>query len=70
MYTTENTRAQTGLVIPLLAGIVFVAVIIPVTMPVAGVPTLQAVSSGIVANACLTAVIWVIWNAAKKALQK
>lgn len=70
MYTTENTRAQTGVVIPLVAGIVFVAVILPMTMPVAGVSMTQAIVTGLLANACLTAVIWVIWNTAKKYIQK
>jgi MFS superfamily sulfate permease-like transporter len=70
MYTTENTKAQTGVVIPLLAGIVFVAVILPMTMPVAGVSTTQAIVTGLLANACLTAVIWAIWNTAKKYIQK
>lgn len=70
IYTTENTRAQTGVVIPLLAGIVFVAVIIAMTMPIAGVPMSQAIISGLAANACLLAVLWLIWTTAKKYLPK
>ena len=32
IYTIERTRSQTGVVIPILAGLVFVAVIIPSTI--------------------------------------
>lgn len=70
IYTTENTRAQTGVIIPLLAGIVFVAVILPMTMPVTGASMTQVVISGLLANVCLTAVIWLIWSQAKKYIQK
>jgi hypothetical protein len=70
IYTTENTRAQTGIVVPLLAGIVFVAVILPMTMPVAGASMMQVVLSGLLANVCLTAVIWLIWSQAKKYIPK
>jgi hypothetical protein len=70
IYTTENTRAQTGVIIPLLAGIVFVAVILPMTMPVTGASMTQVVISGLLANVCLTAVIWLIWSQAKKYIPK
>jgi hypothetical protein len=69
IYTTENTKAQTGVVVPLLAGIVFVAVIIPLTMPAAGVPMLQAIVVGLLANASLTAVLLLIWTNVKKHLK-
>ena len=56
--------------VPILAGIVFVAVILPMTIPVAGVSMTQAIICGLIANACLTTVIWLIWNTAKKYIQK
>jgi hypothetical protein len=53
--TTIRTQAVTGTVLPLLAGVIFVAVIIPTTMP-STAPAMQAIGSGIVANLILVAV--------------
>jgi hypothetical protein len=53
--TQLRTRAVTGQLLPLLAGVVFVAVIIPVTMPTE-VPQMQAIGVGIIANLILMAV--------------
>lgn len=69
IYTTERTRAQTGVLLPLVAGIVFVAVIIPTTMPRPGVSLMQAVMVGIGVNAVITAVFWLAWQAMSKARQ-
>lgn len=66
IYTMENTRQQTGVAVPLIAGIAFVAVILPLTMPVSGVSTTQAIVSGLFANAFITALLWLIWSAVKK----
>jgi hypothetical protein len=66
IYTAERTKAQTGTAIPLLAGIAFVATVIAVTMPVAGVPVWRAIVSGVVANAIITALLWLIWSAIKR----
>jgi hypothetical protein len=63
IYTTERTRHQTGVLIPLIAGVIFVAIIIPSTMPVAGVPLWQAVTSGLVVNAVIVSVFWFAWQA-------
>ncbi|MFN0193544.1 MAG: hypothetical protein ACKVP5_16485 [Aestuariivirga sp.] len=68
VYTMERTRAQTGVAIPLLAGIVFVSVIIATVMPIAGVPILQAILSGILANAVISSVLWLLWTAIRKRL--
>jgi hypothetical protein len=58
IYTTARTVAVTGKVIPLLAGLVFVAVLIPATLtPVPGVTFGQAAGVGIVANAVILAVL-------------
>jgi hypothetical protein len=65
IYTTERTRAQTGLVLPLLAGIVFVAVIIPSTTTAPGVDFVSAVGVGIISNAALVAVMWLAWSTYK-----
>jgi hypothetical protein len=63
IYTTVRTRQQTGVLVPLLAGVIFVAVIIPSTMPVSGVSYLQAVTTGIFVNAVVVAVFWFAWRA-------
>lgn len=65
-YTMERTRPQTGVAIPLLAGIAFVAVIIPSTMPVNGVSFSNAFVSGLVANTIIVAVLWLIFGFLKK----
>lgn len=66
LLTMERTRAQTGVMLPLLAGIAFVAVIIPSTMPKPGVSLQQAMLSGVVANAVILAILWLILTAFKK----
>ena len=63
IYTTERTRQQTGVLVPLLAGIVFIAIIIPATMPRPEVSLWQAATTGIAVNAVLTAVFWLAWQA-------
>jgi Na+/glutamate symporter len=65
IYTTERTRAQTGIMLPLVAGILFVAVIIPNTMPVAGVDMVSAMVTGIISNAVIVAVFWFAWSTFK-----
>ncbi len=65
IYTTERTRGQTGIALPLLAGIVFVAVIIPTTITKSSVDIASAVGVGIVANAAIVAVMWFAWTTFK-----
>jgi uncharacterized membrane protein len=67
IYTTQRTRQQTGVLLPLLAGIVFVAVIIPATMPISGVPQLTATASGIAVNAVIVGLFWLAWQSISKA---
>jgi hypothetical protein len=66
IYTAWRTRAQTGVLLPLLAGIVFVAVIIPTTMPLPGVPQWLAIATGLAVNAVITGVFWLAWQAIVK----
>jgi hypothetical protein len=66
VYTTDRTRAQTGVLLPLIAGVIFVAVIIPSTMPKPGVSLWQAVGTGIAVNAVIVAVFWFAWQAFSK----
>ena len=60
--TMLRTRAATGTAIPLAAGVVFVAIIIPVTMSAAQGPLWQMVAIGIVANAIILAVVMGLWT--------
>ncbi len=69
VYTTDRTRAQTGVLLPLIAGVFFVAVIIPSTMPSPGVGLWQAAGTGIAVNAVVVAVFWLAWQAISKSRQ-
>ena len=61
--TTLRTEGITGRVIPLLAGVVFVAVIIPTTMQTSDTPPLmQRIGVGVVANLIILGVCWGIWQ--------
>ena len=60
--TMLRTQAATGTALPLAAGVVFVAVIIPVTMQAAPGPLWQTVTIGIVANAIILAVVMGLWT--------
>ena len=52
MFTMLRTRAATGVVIPLIAGIIFVVVIIPVTQgPNGAAPMWVQIGTGIIVNA-------------------
>jgi hypothetical protein len=66
IYTTWRTRAQTGVLLPLIAGVVFVAVIIPSTMPAPGVPQWLAMATGLGVNAMIVTVFWLAWQAVAK----
>ncbi len=67
IYTTERTRRDTGVLLPLLAGVAFVAIIIPTTMPKPGVPFWGAVTTGLFVNAVIVAAFWFAWQAGSKA---
>jgi hypothetical protein len=65
IYTTERTRGQTGIALPLLAGIIFVAVIIPTTFAKSSVDITSAIGVGLIANAAIVAVFWFAWSTFK-----
>jgi hypothetical protein len=57
IYTMLRTVTVTGRLVPLLAGIVFVAAILPLTMGAPpGVPLWEAIALGVVSNALLLAI--------------
>lgn len=65
--TMLRTEAASGRAIPLAAGAVFVAVIIPVTLQTTQVlPMWQVVAVGVVANAILIAVVLAAWEIYKR----
>jgi hypothetical protein len=57
IYTTIRNAAVTGWIVPLASGIVFVAFIIAVTMPSAGLPQTVVISAGIISNSIIAAII-------------
>lgn len=60
--TMLRTQATTGTLIPLMVGIVFVAVIIPVTFQTALPATLwQVIAVGVLANALIVLIIRAVW---------
>ena len=61
--TTLRTRHDTGFAVPLALGLVFVAVIIPVTKAIT--PILPAIAAGLAANIILISIIlgiWTLWS--------
>ena len=69
IYTMERTRAQTGFVLPFVAGILFIAIIIPSTMPRPDISMLQAILTGLASNAAIFALLWAIWSLFKRRQQ-
>lgn len=55
--TMIRTRAATGTVVPLAAGVVFVAVILPTTNPTDGVTLTDAVLAGLASNLIILAIV-------------
>ena len=64
VVTMQRTAAVTGRVIPLAAGVVFVAVMLPTTMPSASVSLKDAIVAGLASNVMILivvlAVAWLI----------
>jgi uncharacterized membrane protein YqjE len=61
--TAYRTRANTGLVMPLVLGVIFVALMIPMTLPSAGGdPLWRLAAVGVVANLILLAVAGGVWT--------
>ncbi len=57
VITMLRTRAATGTVVPLAAGVVFVAVILPTTNPRDGVTLTDAVLAGLASNLIILAIV-------------
>jgi len=68
-YTALRNQAATGLVLPLAAGVVFVAVILPSTMGLgaaAGLGLWAVVGVGLVANAIILGVVLIGWQIVRR----
>ena len=63
IYTTDRTRRDTGVLLPLAAGVIFIAVIIPATMPKPDVSLWLATATGLGVNAVLAGLFWLGWQA-------
>jgi hypothetical protein len=69
--TALRTRASTGMVVPLGLGVIFIAILLPLTTAkdASGTPNLaMAVAAGIAANALILSVLlgaWTAWRSAR-----
>ncbi|MDZ4395254.1 hypothetical protein [Cypionkella sp.] len=66
--TMLRTRAASGTWVPLAAGVVFVAVILPTTVQTAlAAPLAQVIGVGVVANVVIVALIMAVWEIYQRA---
>jgi hypothetical protein len=69
LVTALRTRAAMGMAMPLAAGVVFIAALIPLTTGAGaamdGTARLQAIAFGVVSNAIILAIFlagWTVWQ--------
>lgn len=63
VYTMLRTRPVTGTLVPLLSGVAFVAIIIPVTLHQGSAePVWRAISAGVLSNAIILGVVMGVWS--------
>jgi hypothetical protein len=68
LLTALRTRANMGLWMPLAMGVVFIAILIPLTTAAAStVNRFEAIGLGVVSNALILAVLLAAWTAFEKA---
>jgi drug/metabolite transporter (DMT)-like permease len=66
VFTMHRTAAVTGRVLPLAVGVLFLAVMLPVTMPNPSVRLVDAIVAGMVSNTIILApVLGVAWLIAR-----
>jgi hypothetical protein len=70
LLTAIRTRANMGLWMPLGMGVIFIAILIPLTTAAASpVPRLTAIGLGVIANAVILAIFlagWTIWQKTRR----
>lgn len=64
--TMNRTSAATGKLLPLVLGVVFVAVILPTTMPAGSTNLQDAILAGLFSNLLILAAIWLVAAAIKR----
>lgn len=64
--TMLRTQNQSGRVVPLLAGIVFVAILIPLTVSTHPAPFWQQIATGIVVNAVYVMIGLGLWSLVRR----
>ncbi len=68
VWTMMRTRAVSGTVIPLAAGVVFVAILIPLTLAQGnGIPVQTQILAGLVTNTVVIGIILGVWEAIRRA---
>lgn len=66
VFTMRKTEAATGRIIPLIAGVVFVAVILPSTLPSLTASLTEQILAGLVSNAIILGVVLAGWALATR----
>lgn len=70
IVTAVRTRAASGFVVPLALGVVFVAILLPMTTASsATTDRTLAIATGIAANAIIVGILllgWTIWNKSRR----
>ena len=61
VFTMLKTAPVTGRVLPLACGVVFVAVILPTTMPGGSASLMDAILAGLVSNLVILIIVWGIF---------
>ena len=64
--TTVRTESVTGTVIPLLLGVLFIAVIIPLTTQAGSGPLWLVAATGAVANLIILAAVLTVWAVVRR----
>ena len=57
VFTMFRTKAATGTVIPLVAGVIFVAVILPSTQGAGAASLTEAIAAGVVSNLIILGIV-------------
>ena len=60
VFTMHKTAAVTGRILPLVLGVVFLAVMLPATMPKASASFTDAIVAGLVSNTIILAPVLVV----------
>jgi hypothetical protein len=65
-YMTLRLRAQSGVLMPLAAGVLFFAVMLPTSMPIAGAERILQMVTGVAANTVIVGILAAVWIAVER----